>query len=225
MRKASASGTESLARRYRVSPESIEELVEIVCILHDAGKLGYEWQRRAWLWQNDKDARMRAAGHPVPPRPKVALAHTWFDTLTDREIQRQPQYSLPHHAVEGAYSVADSLFCLVRQNSDVDWGEIAAACACTSIARHHGPRSAEFHPFHLSPLAQETVSDCLPLRGRQLALKNCTLEVDAACFSDELLTFAREQDELAWPLYVFLVRRLRLADQASLRSRADQHQT
>jgi CRISPR-associated endonuclease/helicase Cas3 len=217
MRRAYSRGAGLLARRYRVSAELIEELVEVICILHDTGKLTEQWQKRAWIWQNDKDARMRASGHQVPPRPAVPLAHTWFDTVADRRWQRQPQYALPHHAVEGAFAVAAALQALLGDIGGEEWGDIAAACGYTSIARHHGPRSMEFRPFQLSSEAQKAVAECLPFRWRELSLDRCNSLIAASQFSDELLAFAREEDEKAWPLYVFLVRRLRLADQASLR--------
>ncbi len=217
MQKACGHGTDVLARRYKVSAELIEELVEVVCILHDTGKLAGEWQKRAWRRQNDKDARMRAAGHRVPSRPDVPLAHTWFDTLADREWQRKPEYALPHHAIEGAYSVAAGLQAELSEIGGEEWGDIAAACGYTSIARHHGPRSTEFKPFQLSPEAQKTIAECLPFRWRALLLNSCSSLTAACQFSGNLLAFSREEDETAWPLYVFLVRRLRLADQASLR--------
>jgi CRISPR-associated endonuclease/helicase Cas3 len=206
-----------LANYYNVPPEAIEELSEVVCILHDVGKLGEEWQRRAWLWQNDKDSRMRALGYEVPIRSKVPLAHTWFDTVADREFQRQSKYSLPHHAGEGAWAVSEGMFSILRNNHPA-WGDVAAASACSAIARHHSPRSSDFQPFRLSDKAQTSVTAALPGHWRGLELKSGELRTDAASFAQELLKFSREEDECAWPLYTFLVRRLRLADQASLRS-------
>jgi CRISPR-associated endonuclease/helicase Cas3 len=97
-------------------------------------------------------------------------------------------------------------------------GGAIAACAYTSIARHHGPRSRNLKPFKFIGKAQEAVTGSLSSEWRDLKLDACGLEIAASQFSDELLTFVRSADKEAWPLYVFLVRRLRLADQASLRS-------
>lgn len=218
MQLAYAQSAELLARTYNTTPEMIEELVDVVCRLHDTGKLAVEWQRRAWCWQNDKDSRMRAAGHKVPPRKATPIAHTWFDPVADREWQLKLEYKLPPHAVEGAFAVAAGLQARLGDIFANEPGEIAAACAYTSIARHHGPRSTKLKPFQISPEAQETVARCLSPGWRKLALNGCWLETAASQFSGELLKFAREDDKKGWPLYTFLVRRLRLADQASLRT-------
>jgi hypothetical protein len=46
-------------------------------------------------------------------------------------------------------------------------------------------------------------------------LSECSDLLEEREFSDLLLAFGREEDQAAWPLYAFIVRRLRLADQAS----------
>jgi len=101
-------------------------------------------------------------------------------------------------------------------------GPMAAACMYTAIARHHGPRTRECTIFRLHPEANSTVIACLPGAWRHFELQDCANRLNSMEFSDDLLTFDQrddEDDEQVWPLYVFLVRRLRLADQASLRPR------
>jgi CRISPR-associated endonuclease/helicase Cas3 len=218
MRTAYTRAAELMAARYLVTAELIEELTEVVCILHDVGKLTELWQKRAWLWQNDKDSRMRAAGHKVPARPTVPLAHTWFDTVADRPWQRDPKYNLPNHSVEGAFAVAAGLEDRIAAFSEGELGELIAACVYTAIARHHGPRSSNLQPFELSAEAPATLSEKLP-KEWAITLDACQSRTSAADLSRELLKFARERGCEGWPLYTFLVRRLRLADQASLRTR------
>ena len=62
MQSSYTRGVERLAAIYEVPEAWIERLVEITCALHDVGKLATEWQKPAWLWQDHKDARARAAG-------------------------------------------------------------------------------------------------------------------------------------------------------------------
>ncbi len=216
MQSASALGVELLARQFSLPSKTLEALANVVCALHDAGKLAAQWQERAWLRQNHKDLKMRAAGHDVPVRVPTPIAHTWYDPETDYQWQRDAKYTLPSHAVEGAFAVADGLadhLCALIGEDAL--GELIAACAYSAIARHHGPRSSQVKPFQLCPQALAATSQCLPLEWRDISLNACSVPSHAAEFPENLLAFAR--DGRAWPLYAFLVRRLRLADQASLR--------
>jgi CRISPR-associated endonuclease/helicase Cas3 len=215
-RSAHARAIELLSRRYSVPSELIEQLVEITCALHDTGKLTLDWQQRAWHWQDDKDSRMRAGGAAVPVRLRVPIAHTWFDSAADREAQRKPEYKFPPHSVQGAIAVADAFEKQLMRSAGVDRGQMFAACAYTAIARHHGPRTKEGTIFRLCPDAAQVVSASLPEGWRELPLGNCGSLSAINEWSDTLLTIGHENDEPAWPLYAFLVRRLRLADQAAV---------
>jgi hypothetical protein len=92
-----------LEDNYDLVPGLIEKLLKLACALHDTGKLASEWQKTAWRWQDEKDARMRASGQRVPERPRVTIAHTWFDPVADKEYAKAAIYRLPPHAVQGAY--------------------------------------------------------------------------------------------------------------------------
>ena len=67
MQSSYRGGVGRLAAIYEVPEAWIEQLVEITCALHDVGKLATEWQQRAWLWQDHKDARARAGGERFLP--------------------------------------------------------------------------------------------------------------------------------------------------------------
>lgn len=216
MQSRSACATQALATRYQIPQNELEALAEAVCILHDAGKLSEQWQERAWLRQRDKDAKMRAAGHNVPARPQTPIAHTLYDPATDYQWQRDKKYELPPHAVEGAYAVEEGLLDHLCKILGEDCGQLAATCAFTAIARHHGPRSKNLKPFQLCGQALEAVTASLPPEWNGFTLSPCFFLTDAAGFPDALLSSTWFGD--AWPLYAFLVRRLRLADQASLRT-------
>jgi len=208
-----ARGVELLAAQYRVPEEWIEQLVEIACATHDTGKLTVEWQTSAWRWQDHKDARAREAGFPVPVRPRVPIAHTWFQSEVDRHLKRQ--YRFPPHATQGAFALCDALAARLIASGGEDWGRLAARCAVTAIARHHGTRTRECTVFRLPPGSARTMAEAIPGGWPGLELQECADPLSRDQFPEVLLTFGVNTDEHSWPLYAFLVRRLRLADQAA----------
>lgn len=214
-RRLRTRGAAALAKRYEVPEEWIEQLVEMACAFHDTGKLAVDWQSRAWLWQNDKDLRARSSCAMRAVRPSVAIAHTEFDPAIDHPFKRQAKYTFPPHAVQGAFAVANAVAARLATMGGEAWGNLAATCVVTAIARHHGPRTHECTMFRLSPGATRAVATVLPAAWAQLELDECSDAISRDQFREVLLTFSREDDEAAWPLYSFLVRQLRLADQAA----------
>lgn len=207
-----------LARHYGVPETWIEELVEMACALHDVGKLTVCWQKRAWLWQDDKDARTRVAGRLVPPRLRVPIAHTEFEHRIDRSFQKQAKYKFPPHAVQGAFAICNALAARLMTSRGEAWGQQAARCVLTAIARHHGARTRECTLFQFPPESGRIVAEVAPGGWPGLELLECTDPLSRDRFPEILLKFVTDRDEPAWPLYAFLVRRLRLADQAATRS-------
>lgn len=195
-----------LAPSYRVACDrlatfgDIEWLVGLTSALHDAGKLAKDWQAAAWAWQSSKD------GDRI--RPRVALAHTTWRTGDARTI-------FPPHAVEGAFIVASGVFEECVRRSGSERGEQAARAVCSAVARHHGPRSARLREFELPPAAVREIAQSV---GFELRCVSKATGLAAYALSDQevLLLFENLGHCIVWPLYVFLVRRLRLADQAAL---------
>jgi CRISPR-associated endonuclease/helicase Cas3 len=217
MRASHARGAEFLARSNGVPAELVEELVDLTCALHDAGKLAIDWQKTAWRWQDHKDARARAAGLTAPVRPRVPLAHTWFEFEADRDFRSRREYKFPAHAVQGAYAVCEALVTRLKGVRGENWGSVAAPCAITAIARHHGTRTRRCTLFGFDPnIARETVAG-LASPQPDFRLQGCSDLVDSEAFPSVLLAFCRGSDASLWPVYAFLIRRLRLADQFATR--------
>ena len=149
-----------------MSRETVERLVDLTCALHDTGKLSLEWQQVAWHWQEEKDKRARAAGRGVPVRPRVPLAHTWYEPALDRVFRGRREYQFPHHAVEGAFAVWNGVFELLAAESGEEWARTAAVCAVTATARHHGPRARECGTFHFD---DSTALECAVKMSRDRA--------------------------------------------------------
>ena len=219
MRPSHARAAEFLACRNGVPTELVEELVYLTCALHDAGKLAVDWQKIAWRWQDDKDTRARAAGLTVPVRPRVPLAHTWFEFEADRDFRSRREYKFPAHAVQGAYALCEALVTRLTELGGENWGSVAAPCAVTAIARHHGTRTRKCTLFGFNGnIARETVARVVSSHQRDFSLQGCYHLVDCEAFPFVLLAFCRELDAPLWPVYAFLIRRLRLADQFATRA-------
>jgi CRISPR-associated endonuclease/helicase Cas3 len=193
-----AKGLDWLAKRLNLSNATIAEMTELMALFHDAGKLTEEWQSGAWNWQRLKDM---LAGRPQ--RTWEPVAHTEWAPASDRKL-RTKEHQLPNHAVEGAALCAVYL--------DRRFGE-PGLCATTAIARHHAPRAdaARMSRFVAPQNLEKWLSGAgVTEWGSLPVLRDDELD---AC----LLSLSREDDERIWPLYMYLVRRLRLADQGSLR--------
>ena len=175
----------------------IEELAELACILHDTGKLSIRWQEAIRSWQTHKDPS-KMTGEPI--------AHSDYDPEVDFEDQRRfPRR--PHHAAEGAYAVAGWL----RETLDED----LAVTIWTAITRHHGAFTDSLGEFRLINGAVQWVKDSLANDAwKSIILADSPPLHVRKGYRDDLLSFSKG-DEKCWALYVFLVRRLRLADQRS----------
>jgi len=221
MRSSFAHGVKELAAFYQVPEPWIVQLVEITCALHDVGKLAIDWQQRAWLWQDHKDARARTSGLAVPERPRVPIAHTWSESAVDWPFRRSAQYKCPPHAVQGAFAVCDALFDRLTAIGNQAWADVAAGSAVTAIARHHSARTKECTLFRLPPGSENVIAE-VPGGGPGLMPEDCVDPLSREEFPQVLLTFGIDSNERSWPLYAFLVRHLRLADQAATAASSDE---
>ena len=186
-----------LAKQLDVAEEMIEKAGTLAVILHDTGKLRTDWQSVAKKWQE-----LKTPGR-VPADP---LAHMDFAPLTDDRVPRRPP-----HAVEGAYAVSDYLFAVFKGVEDF------AVCVLTAIARHHTGHAQKLSTFILDKMAVETLNGCLREEGLPVAdelLEKPDESTRNGIFCREFLAACNEEDGKWLPLYWYLVRRLRLADQA-----------
>ncbi len=185
-----------LAKHLGIDEKTIEKGGTLAVILHDAGKLGDGWQAVARKWQE-----LKTPGQV----PSVPLSHMDYDPLADGRVPQRPP-----HAVEGAYAVSDYLFAVFKGTEDL------AACVLTAIARHHTGHAKNLGMFALDKMAVDFLNsslqkESLPVLDRLLEKPE---EVNKKAFSRELLSACNEEDSRWLPLYWYLVRRLRLADQA-----------
>lgn len=186
-----------LTTHFGVSPDLIETMAEACCVLHDVGKLSIKWQEAVRKWQQHK-SHLKLSEEP--------LAHSDYDPETDFEKKREFPMQ-PPHAAEGAYAVGAWL----KQH----FGEYAIA-VWTAIARHHGAFTEALGDFTLSALAEKCINKTLPPSFDKIVVTDRPDILIRNNFRDDLLSFStNNEDALIWPLYAFIARRLRLADQKS----------
>ncbi len=184
---------------------SLSEIIDLVCALHDTGKLRVDWYGEAQSWQQYRDFRDGLECTTLEP-----LAHTTYDPERDKGNPKLPHF--PPHAACGAFSLLDYL----SENFSTE----IALTICTAITRHHGAHTKHLGEYELIPEAQALLSECLPASApRPLSVIAKADRVDTECFCEHyLLHFIRDQK--CWPLYVSLVRLLRLADQGSFQEQS-----
>lgn len=198
MRSFGSNAVTRLAAYYKMSANQLETLADVCCALHDVGKLSVKWQAAVRVWQQYKNPR-KLTGTP--------LAHSDYEPDVDFENKKKYPKQ-PPHAAEGAYSTARWLSGIFGDNAIAVW---------TSIARHHGAFTASLENFKLIEGAEEWIGETLPPSVDGVALTDSPDILIQKNFQNDLLLFSGQtgEDARLWPLYVFLVRRLRLADQRS----------
>jgi CRISPR-associated endonuclease/helicase Cas3 len=184
---------------------TLPDIMELACALHDAGKLHVNWQGEAQSWQQHHDFRTGVENNASEP-----LAHTTYDPERDKGDRKLPHF--PPHAPCGAFS----LFGYLGEHFSTE----IALTICTAISRHHGAHTRRLGEYELIPEASSLLQECLSATApRPLHVTPRAERADTERFSEDCLIHFSE-DEGSWPLYVSLVRILRLADQGSFQERS-----
>lgn len=192
-----------LAERYKMTVNQLETLADVCCVLHDVGKLSVKWQEAVRKWQQYKNSRKLT---------KEPIAHSDYDPETDfKEKAKLPKQ--PPHASEGAYAVARWLRGCFGDNAIAVW---------TSIARHHGAFTELLGDFRLIDNAEKWIIEELAYPFGSIILEDRPNILKQNKFRDNCFLQFSKNSEL-WPLYVFFVRRLRLADQKSQKGGKDEN--
>ena len=183
-----------LAEWMQVSDERFGDWLEFLYQLHDVGKLSIEWQDAIWNWQATK------SGPPHEPRP--VLAHSDFNPDIDRPA---PGSSRPPHAAEGAFAICKHL------ESEINDSETFKA-VLTAITRHHGPFTSALGSFRLCPQTSAIFSSTPQVVSQLLDAPKLRVQQQ---FKNYLVQATAPEDARTLLLYLYFVRRLRIADQNS----------
>jgi CRISPR-associated endonuclease/helicase Cas3 len=201
-------GFKYLAAKMLVDSGSLKRLILLACSLHDAGKLGMQWQSAMRTWQSVSDPKAESFVKGLP------LAHTTYNSKTDWTRMQELKIQKGPHAAEGAYAVLPTIIkgcqILLAENADLDNIAIAIMAA---IARHHGPRTSTLQKSRLIPETKKVLSDAIS----QLEMDLGELEISDTPNKDTIATFMdylkTNQIDQGLFLYWLSVRILRLADQ------------
>lgn len=177
--------------------EQLETLAEICCMLHDVGKLSQKWQDAVREWQGHKNFN-NLSDEPI--------AHSDYDPELDfNEKIRFPKQ--PPHSSESAYAVKTWLN---------DYFKGYAIAVFTAIARHHGAFTESLGAFEFIANAEKWINQTFPSSMPRITLADKPDKITQNSFKDNILNFSKNSEDVEhWPYYVFLVRRIRLADQKS----------
>lgn len=193
--------TRRLSQLFGVSEAELSRWVDLVYRLHDVGKLSIDWQDAIWQWQSTKSG--------PPPAPRPPLAHSDYDPAVDGSARAARR---PPHAAEGAYAALSILSAEMRLEDD----NSPTLAAVTAIARHHGAFTKDLSDFRLLPDADLHVASTLGRGARTCSLLSTPNRTTCATFAEDCLLVAAEPDAArALLLYLYFVRRLRIADQNS----------
>lgn len=211
--KQVANGEKLLAQYCRVSQEDIKMLVELAILFHDVGKLNSQWQTAVRAWQNDwyADDPLLGSGEP--------LAHSTYIPEVDKEHNANIKYTRGPHALEGAYAIHESILSSFFQQFDSSNASDLASSVLTAIARHHGAyvhsatkvEFAEESRKYLNRVIRDIYGDIFLISR----FNSIPFALERGSDMDFLMEAGKEPGGDYLPLYWFIVRQLRLADQRS----------
>jgi len=200
-------GAARLAKALGTSKEAVERMGLLVAALHDLGKLAEVWQDRMWLWQQSVE----------PGKPDCFLGHSDFDGTNDEQRRRikKAMYRKPPHAVESYYAGFRILHQGLADQPD-DLRKSIVSALGLAIAHHHSASARSLGEFNLQAGYEGEVRKVLERFGLDGDLMDRPKIADRRRFAqDWFVDPGRRDHERAFPLYRYLVRRLRLADQKS----------
>ncbi len=188
----------------------VDKLTELVCSLHDTGKLSSKWQGAARNWQEKFYPQYLNGDKPI--------AHTTFRYENGDHLKRSLLNSRGSHAAEGAFGIAEAVWAFLSSYfKDQNECRKAFKATISAIIRHHSGQTLHLNEFKFIENAefwvnQALVAASIPVVINQISVPNAQ---DIFRFNQLLINAG---DDGKWLLlYWLLVRRLRLADQGALK--------
>lgn len=173
----------------------IEQLIKIMIILHDYGKLNEKWQKPMRCYQAKKEGK-------YPKDFNEILAHTDYDRNSAADLALEQEcklYERGGHAGTGAI-VAETLIADYFDSEDL------AYAVSMAIARHHSPLLDSYSKFAISDRSYQAMQRLLDEFSYDVELPR------KEEFEGKMNLNGLETDEQTI-MYLFLVRLLRLCDQ------------
>jgi CRISPR-associated endonuclease/helicase Cas3 len=172
-----------------------EQLIKLMIILHDYGKLNDQWQKPMRCYQAKKEGKELKDFNEI-------LAHTDYDKNSPTDLALEKECELHKrggHAGTGAF-VAETV---IEEYFD---SEDLAYAVSMAIARHHSPLSDSYSEFSISDKSYQAIQKLFDEFRYDIKLPQ------KEEFEGKMNLNGLETDEQTI-LYLFLVRILRLCDQ------------
>ncbi len=192
-----------VAHGLGLSHDDVVRLAQVAAVTHDLGKLSSGVQDAMWRWMVDVHGERRGG----------LLAHTTFDARDPRQVAlaRERRFRKPPHAVEGAIAATPALVEAVRRLAPPqDVGRDVVLALFSTIARHHSPSARTARPFTLAAGASQEAADSLDDLELAVDLVDRPSELQLQTLQE---LFVDPANAAVYPLYLLLVRLLRIADQ------------
>mgnify|MGYP001765849759 CR=1 FL=1 len=174
--------------------ESIDwdKLIKAMICLHDYGKLNSAWQKPM------RELQILKGNY----EPDEVLAHSDFNELTDKEIEKQSgAKNKPPHAGAGAFAFIESAEAII----DSDDYEDLANSVSTAILKHHGVETETYADFEIVQLHYKEIE-------RLLGEIDIKATFPQKARGGNLKDYAPRNCQ-EWIVYFLFVRILRLCDQ------------
>lgn len=169
-----------------------DKLIKAMICLHDYGKLNSSWQKPM------RELQILKGNY----EPGEVLAHSDFNELTDKEIEKQSRAkNKPPHAGAGAYVFIGNAVDII----DSENYEYLANSISMAILKHHGVESESYFDFEIADKDYNEIVRLLDDIGIKTKLTQ-------KARGGKLTDYIPENKE-EWVIYLFLVRILRLCDQ------------
>ena len=174
--------------------ESIDwdKLIKAMICLHDYGKLNVDWQKPM------RELQILKGNY----EPDEVLAHSDFNELTDKEIEKQSgAKNKPPHAGAGAFAFIESAEAII----DSDDYEDLTNSVSTAILKHHGVETETYADFEIVQIHYKEIE-------RLLGEINIKATFPQKARGGNLKDYAPRNCQ-EWIVYFLFVRILRLCDQ------------
>lgn len=187
--------------------ESIDwdKLIKAMICLHDYGKLNSAWQKPM------RELQILKGNY----EPGEVLAHTDFNELTDKKIEKQSgTKNKPPHAGAGAFAALEIL-----GNYFIDKRKIKNVLfpIVTAILKHHSPETSSFTGFKIEEAEFDTFKTLWEIEVNiQTKAQSRLLQMNEIPISQFLIN--SRADDIGIIFYFLLVRILRICDQKATRS-------
>lgn len=169
-----------------------EKLIKAMICLHDYGKLNSAWQKPM------RELQILKGNY----EPDEVLAHSDFNELTDKEIEKQSgAKNKPPHAGAGAFAFIEVAEAII---DSVDYEDLANSVS-TAILKHHGVETETYADFEVTQIHYKEIE-------RLLGEIDINVTIPQKARGGNLKDYAPHNCQ-EWVIYFLLVRILRLCDQ------------